>query len=167
MKLEVLIDGEKYDVEIKKKNGQMYYTFNGEEIPFELKETSPSEITFTSERKRFPFYYVRKNSGKYLVSINNCSWDISVIDIRSKILGRVGGGEEQITEVTAPMPGKVVRVEVKKGEKVKKNQVLLAIEAMKMENLIKSPRDGIIEDVLVTEGDSVEAKAVLVRFKKG
>ncbi len=167
MKIEVTIDGQIYHVEITRKNGKLLYKFDGDEIFFELKNGDKDHFTFVSDKERFPFYFVKRNGGHYLISIDNCTWEAGVVDRRSKILGKAGGGDERIMEVTAPMPGKVVRVEVKPGDKVEKNQVLIAIEAMKMENLIKSPREGIIEAILVKEGDSVEARAVLVKFKRG
>ena len=64
--------------------------------------------------------------------------------------------------VTAPMPGKVVRVLVKPGDDVKARQGLVVVEAMKMENELRSARDGRVRDVAVAEGQSVDAGAVLL-----
>jgi biotin carboxyl carrier protein len=60
------------------------------------------------------------------------------------------------------MPGKVVKMLVKPGDEVKARQGLVVVEAMKMENEIRSPKDGRVADVLVTEGASVEAGRLLV-----
>jgi propionyl-CoA carboxylase alpha chain len=60
------------------------------------------------------------------------------------------------------MPGRVVRVEVEPGQKVSGGQVLLVLEAMKMEHTIRSPRDGVVSEVDCAPGDQVEAGAVLV-----
>jgi biotin carboxyl carrier protein len=65
-------------------------------------------------------------------------------------------------QVVAPMPGKVVRVLVKAGDQVKARQGLVVVEAMKMENELRSPKDGRIIDVSVAEGMSVEAGRLLV-----
>ena len=65
-------------------------------------------------------------------------------------------------QVLAPMPGKVVKILVKAGDEVKARQGLVVIEAMKMENELRSPKDGRVSDVLVTEGASVEAGRPLV-----
>jgi len=65
-------------------------------------------------------------------------------------------------QVLAPMPGKVVKILVKAGDEVKARQGLVVIEAMKMENELRSPKDGRVSDVLVTEGASVEAGRLLV-----
>jgi biotin carboxyl carrier protein len=64
--------------------------------------------------------------------------------------------------VLAPMPGKVVKILVTAGDEVKARQGLVVIEAMKMENELRSPKDGRVSDVLVTEGASVEAGRPLV-----
>ena len=73
--------------------------------------------------------------------------------------GAAGGEGEQ--RVLAPMPGKVVRVLVKAGDEVKARQGLVIVEAMKMESEIKSPKAGVVKEVPVTEGQSVEAGRVL------
>ncbi|RLI09208.1 acetyl-CoA carboxylase biotin carboxyl carrier protein subunit [Candidatus Bathyarchaeota archaeon] len=57
--------------------------------------------------------------------------------------------------ILSPMPGKVVSLKVGAGEAVRKGDVLLIIEAMKMENEIRAPRDGVVREVLVSEGSSV------------
>ena len=64
--------------------------------------------------------------------------------------------------VSAPMPGRVARVLVKTGDAVKARQGLVVVEAMKMENELRSARDGHVRDVSVVEGQSVDAGAVLV-----
>ena len=79
--------------------------------------------------------------------------------------GRHGSHRAQTTgaqRVTAPMPGKIVRVLVKPGEAVKPRQVLVVVEAMKMENELRAARAGTVSAVFVSEGQSVEAGTALV-----
>jgi len=66
--------------------------------------------------------------------------------------------------VKSQMPGKIVRVLVKAGAEVKKGQSILVMEAMKMENEIKAPQDGVIAEVKVQEGQAVETGAELLSF---
>jgi biotin carboxyl carrier protein len=73
--------------------------------------------------------------------------------------GRVGSGPQRIT---APMPGKVVRVLVKAGDAVKARQPLVVVEAMKMENELRAGRDATVAEVHAREGLSVDAGALLV-----
>ena len=64
-------------------------------------------------------------------------------------------------EITAPMPGTILKVNVKNGDTVKAGDVLMILEAMKMENEIMAPNDGVISSVNVTSGASVDGGAVL------
>ena len=64
-------------------------------------------------------------------------------------------------EITAPMPGTILKVNVKDGDTVKAGDVLMILEAMKMENEIMAPSDGVIASVNVTSGASVDGGAVL------
>ncbi len=65
------------------------------------------------------------------------------------------------TTITAPMPGTILKVNVANGQAVKKGDVLMVLEAMKMENEIMAPADGTVSSVNVNAGASVEAGAVL------
>ena len=66
------------------------------------------------------------------------------------------------TTIEAPMPGLVLRVSVKKGDAVKKDDVVMVMEAMKMENEIYSPCDGVVQDILVNQGDQLSAGTALI-----
>lgn len=74
-------------------------------------------------------------------------------------------GEEAASRLTAPMPGKIVAVHVKKGDKVEKGMPLIVLEAMKMEHTITAPANGIISAVNAGVGDQVDEKLELVSFK--
>ncbi|MBT7092296.1 MAG: biotin/lipoyl-binding protein, partial [Bacteroidetes bacterium] len=65
----------------------------------------------------------------------------------------------------SPMPGKVIKVNVKTGDMVKRGTVMLVIEAMKMENNITAEKDAIVEQVVVKEDDMVDASTQLVYLK--
>lgn len=68
-------------------------------------------------------------------------------------------------KVNAPMPGKILSVKTSVGQAVKKGDVLLVLEAMKMENEVVAPEDGTVASIDVAAGDSVEAGAVLATLK--
>ncbi|NII10257.1 acetyl/propionyl/methylcrotonyl-CoA carboxylase subunit alpha [Oleiagrimonas sp. C23AA] len=76
-----------------------------------------------------------------------------------------GGAEDAADErISAPMPGRIVLVRAKPGDQVKEGDELLVMEAMKMELSLKAPRDGEVAEIQASEGDFVEADAVLVRL---
>ncbi len=70
-------------------------------------------------------------------------------------------GATGAVKVNAPMPGKILSVKASAGQAVKKGDVIMILEAMKMENEIVAPQDGTIAGINVSAGDSVEAGAVL------
>ena len=74
-----------------------------------------------------------------------------------KIVNNEGG-----KEVSSPIQGQVTNVKVKVGDKVRKGDVLLIIEAMKLENEVVSPFDGEIKEILVSKGQNVKAKDVII-----
>ncbi len=73
----------------------------------------------------------------------------------------VGGAAGSVV-VKAPMPGNIMKVNVKPGQAVKKGDVLVVLEAMKMENDVCAPEDGTVASVEVAQGATVETDAVLV-----
>jgi biotin carboxyl carrier protein len=78
---------------------------------------------------------------------------------RSAAVADGGGGARR---VLAPMPGRIVKVLVKPGDTVTARQGLVVVEAMKMENELRSPKDGRVAEVLVAEGTTVESGRVLI-----
>lgn len=81
------------------------------------------------------------------------------------ITKKPSGDSDMAQSLLSPMPCKISHVQVKKGDKVKKGQTLVIVEAMKMEHVIKSPKDGIIKTVSYKLGDIVEQGKVLVEFE--
>jgi len=69
-----------------------------------------------------------------------------------------------LKEIKAPMPGLILDLKVAPGDQVQKGDVLLILEAMKMENSIKSPGDGVVKEVKVSLKQSVEKNQVLIQF---
>jgi len=90
----------------------------------------------------------------------------AAVTVNARRTGRgaadASGGAHGEQKVTAPMPGRVVRVLVAPGDEVEARQPVVVVEAMKMENELRSPKAGRVKDVTVAPGTSVEAGRVLV-----
>ncbi len=98
------------------------------------------------------------------VLVRGDAFRVDVADERALRL-RAGAAAFQVegkVTLTAPMPGKVVRLLVKQGEAVQEGQGLVVVEAMKMENELKSPKAGTVTEVFAQEGKTVEANAKLL-----
>ena len=112
---------------------------------------------------------VEQDQGDLIVHVDGQAGPVSVGDSRHggrarRRRGAAGGSEakEGPQRVLAPMPGRIVKLFVKAGDVVAARQALVIVEAMKMENELRSPKAGTVTDVRVAEGASVEANAVLI-----
>ena len=118
----------------------------------------------------------------YRVTVNGVAYDVVVEELNGSVAAPapvatpvaapkaapapaaapVKSGNEGAVKVKAPMPGTIMKVNVKVGDTVKKGDVLCVLEAMKMENDISAPQDGTVASVNVQKGASVQAEEVLV-----
>ena len=106
--------------------------------------------------------------GVYHVYNEGDLFKIEVMDeLKKRMLERRGGagGLEGAYTVKSEMPGKIVDVKVNVDDEVKEGDVLVILESMKMQNEIKSPKDGKVTEVFVKAGDTIEADAKLVTIE--
>ncbi len=87
------------------------------------------------------------------------------LDLLIKKMGFLRQAAQTVKEVKAPMPGLVLDILVKVGDEVTENQNLLSLEAMKMENIIKSQGKGKVKEVKVTKGEAVDKNQILLIFE--
>ena len=98
----------------------------------------------------------------FLVDVSGVPHEVSVVDPRQRALR--AGASDGAAAVRTQMPGRVVRLLVAVGDVVEKNDPLVVVEAMKMENELKAPRAGTVKRIAVQPGALVEAKAVLIEL---
>lgn len=104
----------------------------------------------------------------FIIRINGSRHELQVRDRFDLLLEQMGispTNPSQVNEVKAPMPGLIVDIKVEEGQKVKKGDPILILEAMKMENILKSPADGEVKAIKVNRRDNVEKNQVLVQFR--
>jgi biotin carboxyl carrier protein len=109
--------------------------------------------------------YVYPGEEDYQVLLKGSSYAVKVEDEREKRLRAAGGravSESSDFHLKSPMPGMVVALPVAEGELVTKGQVLVILESMKMQNELRSPRDGKLNRVRVKPGDRVEQRQTLL-----
>ncbi|MDN5212373.1 biotin/lipoyl-containing protein [Fulvivirgaceae bacterium BMA12] len=85
-------------------------------------------------------------------------------DLLLEKLGMDQNSANQLLEIKAPMPGLILNIHVEEGQEVKRDEPIMILEAMKMENIIKSPGEGIVKKINVGIGDSVDKNSILVQF---
>ena len=108
------------------------------------------------------------NDKTFAIKVNGKVYNIQLADEYDVLVKRLGlhiAAQQQVKDIMAPMPGMVLEVSVKAGEEVSEGTPLLILEAMKMENVIKSPGDGVIKAINVTKGEAVDKNYLLVEME--
>ena len=107
---------------------------------------------------------VEVENGKWLATVGGRTFEIEIPDSGPVVKKRrtAGGKKKKSGTVSANIPGKIVTIEVSEGQEVTEGQVILILEAMKMQNEIQAPVNGKVVSVNCEEGQSIEANVPLV-----
>jgi len=107
---------------------------------------------------------VEVENGKWLATVEGRTFEIEIPDSGPVVKKRrtAGGKKKKSGTVSANIPGKIVTIEVSEGQEVTEGQVILILEAMKMQNEIQAPISGKVVSVNCEEGQSIEANVPLV-----
>ncbi|MCB0546337.1 MAG: acetyl-CoA carboxylase biotin carboxyl carrier protein subunit [Phaeodactylibacter sp.] len=111
--------------------------------------------------------YTDYNSKSFTIKVNGSVYEVQLEDLYDQLVNRLGLSvlaQHKVREVRAPMPGLVLDISVEAGQQVLKGEPLLILEAMKMENVLKSPGDGIVKAIHVKKGDAVEKSLLLIEL---
>jgi biotin carboxyl carrier protein len=161
VKLKIHLGGRMREVEIAREGQRLKGTLDGRPVEADAVEVGPGIYSILKDGAAFELRVERAAAG-LTVAVAGLRLEARVLDPR-QWQGRRGGAVEAEgrQQIVAPMPGKVVRVLVRQGEKVEAGRGLLVVEAMKMQNEIRSPKTGTVERLLVTEGQAVNAGEVV------
>ena len=112
-------------------------------------------------------YEVFLNNKKYEIEVNECSVALTGVStvaapVAAPAAPVASAPSAEGTTVASPMPGTILAINVTNGQSVRSGEVLIVLEAMKMENDIVAPCDGIVKQVLVSKGSTVDTDQVLV-----
>lgn len=108
------------------------------------------------------------NKGIYTISIDGSEHQTSIQTPLDELIEKMGfatNGSKNIDSIAAPMPGLILDILVEEGQEVNEEDQLVILEAMKMENIITSPRNGVIKKIGVSQGDAVDKKQLLIEFQ--
>lgn len=151
------------------REGGFIATIGDRQVPLQLAERKPGNMTLSIEG-RIGYYEFNKEKGRIVEAVHNCrSYSAAAKnpqqDQLEKLLEEFGagmGGTASESVLKAPMPGKILGLSVKQGDKIELGQVALVLEAMKMENEISSTIEGKISRLHVKVGDVVNAGDPLI-----
>ena len=157
MKLEIHLAGKSHTVEFVEVSNETRISIDGHAIAADACQIAAGVYSILIDGKSFearlePF------GSDLRIAVGENEFTARVSDLRK---WKRGGGAGHSTDghqiITAPMPGRVVRVLVKPGDAINSGQGIAVVEAMKMQNEVRSPKSGSVERVLVKEGQTVNA----------
>ncbi len=162
MKYITTLDGKEYTIEIIDAH---HVAIDGrvQEVDFESISGQPV-FSLIVDGKSYESYVYETDEG-WQVLTRGRQYNLTVEDEREKRLRAAAGSgvaESGEYHLKAPMPGLVVSIPVKEGDKVEKGQVLVILESMKMQNELKSPKAGIVGRFRVKQGETVEQRQALL-----
>ena len=162
MKYITTLDGKEYAIEIIDAH---HVSIDGrvQEVDFESISGQPV-FSLIVDGKSYESYVYETEEG-WQVLTRGRQYNLTVEDEREKRLRAAAGSgvaESGEYHLKAPMPGLVVSIPVKEGDKVEKGQVLVILESMKMQNELKSPKAGVVGRIRVKQGETVEQRQALL-----
>ena len=164
MLLEFENSEQKTKLELKLEKNDFFTFSNGDgEFMVQLKSLDANEIDIVYNNKLIKAFISEDEKGISSVSINGYTIGIERTDIiNNKKVYSSSEGDSSGGNLFSPMPGKVVELNVKKGDPVKAGDNLLMIEAMKMNHIVKANEDGVIVELFVQKNDQLDYGAVLM-----
>ncbi|WLT33271.1 biotin/lipoyl-containing protein [Geothrix sp. PMB-07] len=167
MKRTLMLGKESRDVELIHQDGVTTLVWDGQSQPIDILELEPGCYSILLEGRSVE---VRLDAAKspdpeahaYRAMLYDGSYEFALVDPRRALLAGSGGAGAGGGVLSSPMPGKIVKLLVKPGDAVQEGQTLLVMEAMKMQNELKTSATGIVSIVHVQEGDTVETGTALI-----
>ncbi len=165
MKLHAAVEGAKHEIEVTRDGERLSARVDDRSYELEASEPEPNVYLLKHDGRIFEVFVSPQKSANdpYAIRVGTAELEITLTDPK-RLRGTateadaVGGK----AEIRTAMPGKVVRILVAKGADVQKGDGVIVVEAMKMQNEMKSPKDGAIKEIRVVEGDTVSAGDILV-----
>ncbi len=169
MKRTLTFGKEQHDVELVRQDGTLTFTWEGEPHPIDIREVEPGCYSILMDGRSVevlldPAKSPDPDAHAFRVMVYDGVYEFALVDPRRALLAGGGVGSGAGGTLTAPMPGKVVKLLVAPGDSVEEGQTLLILEAMKMQNEYKSPAAGKVAQLHVQEGSTVETASPMVEL---
>lgn len=162
MTYDIMVDGKSHRVEISRGEKLWLCKIDGQDLEIDAALTARDVLSVLLGGKAYEIKRERSLQGELHMVIGSARYAVDVQDPRSLRTRRaVGGADAGPQKIKAAMPGKIVRIMLREGDEVKAGQGIIVMEAMKMQNEMKSPKDGRIQKILIAEGSTVNAGDML------
>ncbi len=163
MRFSFWIEDKPFELKVEEKQrNEILVSFGGEEYRVGAEFLNAKEVLLNIKGRVYDII-IDSNSSSYSVYVKG---KFFLVERKTQLqAAEIRGSKSKKKEVRTSMPGKVIKVLVKEGERVEEGQPILVLEAMKMQNEIKSPGSGTITRINPKAGDSVETGALLFQVE--
>jgi biotin carboxyl carrier protein len=164
VKLKVIIGDREEELLLKLQDGQVSAEIGGRVYALQVRELEAGGYLFFDHANVHECRVTERAGSKdtFDVALNRRNHAVTIVDPKRLRSGQNSDRHHHgVAEIIAPMPGKVVRVQTEAGATVEKGAGVVVVEAMKMQNEMKSPRDGVVVSINVKPGDTVNAGEIL------
>jgi biotin carboxyl carrier protein len=162
LKYKAIINGDLVDVEFERHGTtQIEARIGSRAYVLDAYGVEPGVYWFNCNHQSIEATVTPGGNG-FTVSVEARRFDVEILDSRKALKKVAQHGLDGVMDIRAPMPGKVVKILVSEGHEVAANEGILVMEAMKMQNEIKSPKQGIVRKLTVNEGMAVNSGDLLV-----
>ncbi|MEL6303494.1 MAG: biotin/lipoyl-containing protein [Bacteroidota bacterium] len=121
-----------------------------------------------ADQKAYQTEILKENGKNLIIKINGNHYSVVISDSYDQMvkeMGLLSASTQKLNEVVAPMPGLIMNLKVSPGQSIVKDDQLLVLSAMKMENIILAAGEGIVKSINVKEGDAVEKGQVIIEME--
>jgi biotin carboxyl carrier protein len=161
MMYEILVDGKPHRLELEKADGRWECRLDGREIKIDAVISRRDVLSLLIDGHSYEIKREQTATDLHMW-VGSTRFAVELRDPRSLRSRRAGGEDEKgPKKLVAPMPGRIVRVLATEKSEVEMGQGIVVVEAMKMQNEIKSPKKGIVQKILAVPGAAVNAGEVL------
>ncbi|MEW5901762.1 MAG: biotin/lipoyl-containing protein [Acidobacteriota bacterium] len=164
MEFEFLSENKRHRVTLEKKDDRIVVRRGSQSWEMDLREITPNIISLLVDGRAY-LAYLAGDKNKTFIQISGQTFVFEKPGDEDRRTERGDDrSEKDKSMVRAPMPGKVIKIHVSEKEEVRKNQTLAIVEAMKMENEIKSPMEAVVKKIYAAPGDLVDSDKPLIEL---
>ena len=142
---------------------------DGSVANYDLIKESATKFHMIKDNKSYNLEVLKSDDTQkeFIIKVNGNEYELKATDKYDELLSKMGisrGATAKVNELKAPMPGLVFDIKVEVGQEVAEGEPLMILEAMKMENVLKSPADVVIKSIEIKKQEAVEKNQVLIKF---